>query len=135
MSSARLAAAALGLVGTRFRLHGRDPAQGLDCIGLLECAMALIGRPIVLPQGYSLRLSNFAGWLPELGPLGFADASGPIVPGDVLLYAPGPAQAHLAIAASSSSHIHAHAGLRRVVLTPGLPDYPLHHWRLLASTD
>ena len=33
MSAQALAEAAAALVGSRFRLHGRDPATGLDCIG------------------------------------------------------------------------------------------------------
>ncbi len=37
--NADLAAAALNLIGTPFRLHGRDPATGLDCVGLVAEAM------------------------------------------------------------------------------------------------
>ena len=40
MSGAALAAAAESLVGTRFRLHGRDPDTGLDCVGLLAASLA-----------------------------------------------------------------------------------------------
>lgn len=136
MSGPRLAAAALGLVGTRFRLHGRDPAHGLDCIGLLEAAMARIGRAIALPQGYSLRLARLDEWLPDPAQLGFVAATGSVCPGDVLLLAPGPAQFHLAIAAPPHGFIHAHTGLRRVALSPDLPIGPvLHRWRLLQETD
>ena len=136
MSGPRLATAALTLVGTRFRLHGRDPAHGLDCIGLLHAAMARIEQSIVLPQGYSLRLARLDGWLPDPAQLGFVAATGSLCPGDVLLFAPGPAQFHLAIAAPPRGYVHAHAALRRVVLTPERPAGPvLHRWRLLSESD
>jgi cell wall-associated NlpC family hydrolase len=136
VSGARLAEAALALVGTRFRLHGRDPVHGLDCIGLLEAAMARIGKPITLPQGYGLRNASLDRWLPQPEALGFVPASGPMRSGDVLLSAPGPAQYHLAIAAPPHGFAHAHAGLRRVVVSAQMPAGPiLQHWRLLQESD
>jgi cell wall-associated NlpC family hydrolase len=39
-----LATAAETLVGSRFRLHGRDPETGLDCVGVVAAAMAAIGQ-------------------------------------------------------------------------------------------
>lgn len=133
MSGAALAAAAAALVGTRFRLGGRDPASGLDCIGLLHAASAALGRPLALPVGYPLRVRDLAAWLPDparLG-LGLVPVAGPPQPGDVVLLAPGPAQVHLAIAANSGGWVHAHAGLRAVVISPDRPAGALlHHWRL-----
>ena len=38
-----LARAAAGCLGVRFRLHGRDPATGLDCLGLLGAALVATG--------------------------------------------------------------------------------------------
>ncbi len=38
------AEAAESLVGIRFRLFGRDPAYGLDCVGLVAAALARSGR-------------------------------------------------------------------------------------------
>lgn len=35
---------ALGLIGTPFRPQGRDPATGIDCIGLVVCAFAISER-------------------------------------------------------------------------------------------
>lgn len=132
MSGAALAKAALDLAGTRFRLHGRNPASGLDCIGLLEAALMQIGRPARLPQGYRLRLASLERWLPDPGVLGFANSEGAIEPGDVLLLTPSPGQFHLAIAISEGRCVHANAGLRRVVEAPELPEAEvLHHWRLL----
>lgn len=131
MSGLALAEAAEALVGTKFRLHGRDPATGLDCVGLLGAALTEIGRPVTLPNGYPLRATSVDALLPDPAALGFAEASGAIVPGDVLLLGLGACQFHLAIAARGGGHVHAHAGLHRVVLSPPpLPAAPVRHWRL-----
>lgn len=126
-----LARAAQALVGTRFRLHGRDPATGLDCVGLAAAALAAIGRVCVAPACYALRNSDIAQALAFAPGAGLHEAEGPVRTGDVLLVQSGPAQHHLVIAASGGRLIHAHAGLRRVVATPGPLAWPiLHHWRL-----
>lgn len=134
MSGPDLSRAAAALVGTPWRLHGRDPATGLDCIGLLGAALAVIGRPVTLPTGYPLRLRQLDGWLPEPAILGFIAATDPAAPGDVVLLRPAPAQVHLAIAAEPGGWIHAHAGLRKVVHQTALPaGERLGHWRLSPS--
>ncbi len=130
MTGAALARAAAALVGTRFLLHGRDPATGLDCIGLLAAALAGAGRAARLPNGYALRMRDPAGWLPRPEALGFMLAEPPFLPGDAVLLRLGAVQVHLAIAAPDGGWVHAHAGLRRVVHQPVLPDGTiLHHWR------
>lgn len=132
MSGHQLARAAGNLIGVRFRLHGRDPASGLDCIGLFAAAMAGIGRPIVTPNGYAPRLRDLAAFRPLAAGYGFAEASGPPTPGDVLMFGVGPVQFHLAIAAHGNLFVHAHAGLRRVVLGPAGADWQsTGHWRLI----
>lgn len=134
MSGADLARAAATLVGTPWRLHGRDPATGIDCIGLLDVVLAQIGRPVALPTGYRLRLHRLEDWLPDPGRLGFAVAKGAVSPGDVVLLRPGPAQVHLAIATGPAMWVHAHAGLRKVVSQPVLPAGEwLGHWRLIPA--
>jgi cell wall-associated NlpC family hydrolase len=130
VSGAALAEAAQGLVGTRFRLHGRDPATGLDCIGVFSAAMAQIGCPVAVPNGYALRTRDPASLLPAPEGMGFAVASEPIERGDVLLFRVGPAQFHLGIAISTKSLVHAHAGLRRVVAGPFGEAWRIAaHWR------
>ena len=126
----RVAAESLALVGTPFRLHGRNPATGLDCIGLVAVAMRRAGLRAEPPQGYALRNSNIAA------ALGFADrcdlvaAHGHVAPGDIILTLAGPAQHHLLVASDCHTFVHAHAGLRRVVATPGpLPRPILRRWR------
>ncbi|WP_218277309.1 hypothetical protein, partial [Pseudomonas sp. FW305-67] len=56
----RVAQAALGSVGARFRLHGRDPATGLDCIGLAAHALQAGGFNGEVPDGYALRGGDLA---------------------------------------------------------------------------
>lgn len=128
--SEALAAAAERFVGVPFRLHGRDPERGLDCIGLALVALEAIGRRARVPA-YRLRMREIDGLVAAASGAGLVEASGPVKPGDVLLVRPGPAQHHLAIAASGGGLVHAHAGLRRVVLTPApLPWAEERRWRL-----
>jgi cell wall-associated NlpC family hydrolase len=131
MSGEALAAAAERFVGVPFRLHGRDPERGLDCIGLALAALETVGRRVRVPA-YRLRMREIGGLVAAASDAGLVEASGPVRPGDVLLVRPGPAQHHLAIAASGGGFVHAHAGLRRVVLTPApLPWAEGRRWRLL----
>jgi cell wall-associated NlpC family hydrolase len=132
VSGLLLATAAEALVGTRFRLHGRDPASGLDCIGLFAVAMARMGRVVAVPNGYAMRLRDIAAFRPLAGEFGFSEAAGPVRPGDVAMFAVGPVQFHLGIASCGGNFVHAHAGLRRVVIGPPGSDWRLAgHWRLI----
>ena len=134
MSGLALARAAQALEGTPFRLHGRDEASGLDCIGVLSAALAAIGRRIQIPTGYTLKLRNLDVWLPDPITSGFAIATGAPITGDVLLLNLRACQHHLVIAAEGGRFVHAHAGLRRVVIGSGpLPGSISHHWRLLPT--
>jgi hypothetical protein len=131
----RLADAAASLVGTAFRLHGRDPRSGLDCIGLVAEAMRRCGFACEIPQGYRLRNIDIDIHLACLAPSGLVPASGAILAGDLILVRPGPAQHHLLVASVPDRFIHAHAGLRRVVAMPGPLPWPvLHHWRFAPTT-
>lgn len=126
MTGLHVALAAQALVGTRFRLHGRDPATGLDCVGVVAAALKATG-----PNGYRLRNRDISAALAFAPAVGLAEVSDPIEPGDVLLVRSGPAQHHLLIASIRGGFIHAHAGLRRVVATPGPLSWPIErHWRL-----
>lgn len=134
MSGERLAAAAHALVGTRFRLNGRDPATGLDCLGVLACALAAIGHDAELPNGYELRSRGDRGAARIAGAAGLTPAVDPVTPGDVLLVRCSPVQLHLLVARDAKRFVHAHAGLRRVVLGPRDPAWvDAGHWRLPAA--
>lgn len=126
----RVAAEAALLIGTPFRLRGRDPATGLDCIGLAATAMHRAGIAVAVPAQYALRNRDIGSCLRFGAQAGLTAVSGAFMPGDLVLVIPGPAQHHLIIAAHARSYIHAHAGLRRVVLSPGPPTWPIAaHWR------
>jgi lipoprotein Spr len=112
--------AARELVGTRFRLHGRDPATGLDCVGVVGCAL---GRSGDAPTGYAMRGGSAGGFIAMLAAAGLVRVTA-AEPGDVLLIEAGPRQYHLAIR-TAAGFVHADAGLRRVVETPGMPRWPV----------
>lgn len=128
---AEFAKAALSFVGTPFRLQGRDPLTGLDCAGLVSASLRKIGQPHKLPEGYTLRNLHPEAFIPFIEQAGFIESSREREAGDLLLTKPGPGQLHLLIASAPANFVHAHAGLRRVVETPGQPDWPLlGSWQL-----
>lgn len=127
----RIACAAADKIGTRFRLHGRHPKLGLDCVGLVVCAIEASGRKGTLPNGYRLRNSSIEQFVAAARNIGFEEVMGGPLPGDVILAIPGPAQHHLLIAETAGSFIHADAGLGRVVrVTSPLPWPVVGHWRI-----
>lgn len=129
--SAALGAAAESLIGTRFRLHGRDPETGLDCVGVVAEAMRRTGRSPVVPTGYRLRSASVQGLLP------FAQANNfeavPPPDADVVLVMVSPVQPHLLVR-TSSGYVHAHAGFGRVTLLPAPLPWPIAGgWRVPAT--
>lgn len=127
----RLAQAAEMFTGVPFRLGGRDPVLGLDCVGLVLAALAAIGRTVVDLPPYRLREQLTARFLPLLPANGFAPAKGAIRAGDLLLVHPGPAQHHLLLCGQNNDAVHAHAGLGRVCLSPLPLPWPVEQfWRL-----
>lgn len=125
-----VASAARGLVGVRFRPQGRDPAIGLDCVGVAAAALTRAGVPVAPPGDYPQRGGepiHIASLIDGAGLERIDPATA--VPGDLLLLCPGPAQFHVAILIDGG-FVHADAGLRRVVATPGSPGWPvLGAWR------
>lgn len=126
-----VAAATEASIGSRFRLHGRDPATGLDCVGLVENCLAAAGLKLSLPSTYGLRNVDISALLAVGECMDATDVRGPVEPGDIVLVQPGPAQHHLLVATGPDTCVHAHAGLRRVVASPLPTQWPvLRHWRL-----
>ncbi len=107
------------LLGVPFRLHGRSPESGLDCIGVIALAYDIQDKA---PTGYSLRTTRPERWIALLDSLAMRIIEPEI--GAVMLLQPGAAQLHLGLW-TGKSLIHADAGLRRVVETPGTPRWPV----------
>lgn len=127
MSGDQIARAALALTGVRFRLHGRDPISGLDCLGLVGCALKAAGLRPVLPRSSALRQRiGVERYFHFASDSGLAEIKGPVLAGDIILFALTGAQHHLAVATGLDGIVHAHAGLRRVVYGP-----PGSDWRIL----
>ena len=129
-TGAAIAQHARSLIGAPFRLHGRSPETGLDCVGLVERSCNAAGKPLSIPGSYALRNGDISDLLActERDDVGAASAT--FEAGDILLARPGPAQHHLLIVTSPAHFVHAHAGLRRVVETPLPSPWPiLRHWR------
>ena len=116
----RIAAAARGCVGARFRLHGRAVATGLDCVGVVAVALRAGGYAGAVPAGYRLQTGvvtfDFAG-------AGLMAADGSAV-GDVIVVRPGAGQVHLVVR-TELGFVHADASLRRVVERPGEVPWPM----------
>lgn len=130
MTGAQFAATAEALAGTRFRLHGRDPHTGLDCLGLIAAALASNGRAAALPVGYTLRRRGLDEADTLAGTLGLGLARGKLAAGDLLLALCSPVQPHLVVALGGERIVHAHAGLGRVVVDTCDPAWTIvRHWR------
>lgn len=126
-----VAAAALDLVGSPFRMHGRDAATGLDCVGLAVVALARAGRPAPVPDDYRLRgglLECFDLWAADCG-LAVAPPDGRHAAGDILLCEPGHRHFHVMVDAGAVL-VHAHIGLRCVTAWPKPCPWPVRRrWR------
>lgn len=107
-------ARARSLLGTDFRLHGRDAAYGLDCVGLVALTYGLTN----LPQDYPLNGGSAAHYMQMLGLFARLREGAPQA-GDCLLLQLAPTHFHVGVW-SGASLIHAHVGLRKVVETPGI---------------
>jgi hypothetical protein len=128
MDGKRIVARARALIGVRFRPQGRDPALGLDCVGMAAAAAGL--EPERVRSDYSLRGQHLAEIEHELCDLGCMPVVGEAQAGDAIVCEAGPGQLHVLIC-SGSGFIHADAGLRKVVERPGPVPWPIVSvWRL-----
>lgn len=125
----RAVAAARGAIGARFRVQGRDPAFGLDCVGLAGLAARAAGFRVEIPSGYALRGGDVGAIASAFTAAGLVASDAP-APGDLALFLTGPGQWHLAVLVPGGI-VHADAMLRRVVERPGAPPWPmLGCWRI-----
>jgi cell wall-associated NlpC family hydrolase len=130
----RIADHAAQLVGVPFRLRGRNPGVGLDCVGVVAEALACTGHAFDVPQEYMLR-GEYGGRISAFFAAAcFCRIDGALSQcGDILLLRPAPRQAHLAVVTPNGA-VHAHAGLGRVVLSPlPLPWPVIGQWRFVGD--
>jgi hypothetical protein len=113
---------ALALVGVPFRPQGRDVQHGLDCVGL--CLAAYRIPTELVRRDYRIRgdhrgevMTSLPGWFRRV-------VRGRARAGDLLVLAVADDQLHLAVR-TDDGFVHADAGLRRVVNTPGEPQWPV----------
>ncbi|MEO9470360.1 peptidoglycan endopeptidase [Parasphingorhabdus sp.] len=111
------------LCGTRYRLHGRDPVHGIDCIGLCWLSLAAAGIRCEAPNGYALRggtVKQVERFMSGIGLTRIGEYGGQSPrrwrDGDIMLTRPAPLQLHMIIGAAGGM-VHAHAGLRKVVFS------------------
>lgn len=122
MTGLHFADRARALVGTRFRPQGRDPATGLDCIGLVAACFDIPSERV--PRDYRLRGGDLSRIKREMGEHFRRVPLAKRRPGDVLLFSISAEQAHLAVG-TPEGLVHADARLRRIVERPGPMPWPL----------
>jgi cell wall-associated NlpC family hydrolase len=112
---------ARALVGTRFRAQGRD-ANGLDCVGVIVATFGIdadeVRRDYKLSSDHRQEVTETLGRHFRKVPRAW------LRPGDLLLMSVGDRQTHLAVR-TDAGFVHAHAGIRRVVETPSMPEWPV----------
>ena len=111
---------ARGLLGTRFRRNGRSPQFGLDCVGLVACALGEEAKHLLAttaPEEPSVQRQMLYNALRALDWTQTSKSGA----GYVGEFAVG-GHLHLGVL-TEVGVIHAHAGLRRVV-EGSIPD----HW-------
>lgn len=106
---------ARSLIGVPFRPQGRDPATGLDCVGLVLRTFAIPVEDV--RRDYRLRgvhrteiEAALSRWFAQIRT---DDAR----PGDLLLFTIGAEQIHLGVSCGAT-FVHSDASLRQVVERP-----------------
>jgi hypothetical protein len=112
---------ARALIGTPFRLQGRS-REGVDCIGVAVIAFDVAGESF--RRNYRLRGDHAGEVRHQLEPFFRRVPATQIRSGDLMLMQVSSDQLHLGVR-TAGGFVHAHAGLRRVVETPGAPDWPV----------
>lgn len=118
MTGDQVVARARRLIGVRFRAQGRDPAFGVDCVGLVAAAL---GHQVAADQ--PVRCADVARVAAGAAALGLRRCEDPRA-GDVALFETGPGQLHLGVL-TGAGVIHADARAGRVVERPGVPPWPM----------
>jgi cell wall-associated NlpC family hydrolase len=115
-------ARARALVGTRFVAQGRDPAIGIDCVGLALLTYGI--DPAGVSDDYRLSGAHRAAILRSCGAKFRRVSRRRLRGGDLLLLQPGAAQWHLGIW-TGGGLVHADIVSRKVVERPGAIAWPV----------
>lgn len=110
------------LVGVPFRPQGRDPALGLDCIGLVLAAYDL--PPDLVRRNYRLRGQYKREMMSAFEPLFRRVPRARRRAGDIIMAKVHDNQFHLAVS-TGTGLVHADARLRRLVELTTIPDWPV----------
>jgi cell wall-associated NlpC family hydrolase len=115
LTALEIVSRARSLAGVKFRPQGRDPATGLDCVGVLLWTFGIASE--LVRRNYRVRGAHRSE-IEQTIQRWFAPIEcDQLRPGDVALFTIAASQSHLAISCGSSL-IHADASLRKVVETP-----------------
>lgn len=116
MTRSELVLAAYGFLGTPFHHQGRLPGVGLDCAGVVVCALKQIGYAVADRQGYGRIPSQniFTSAVTEHCDI---IQQGDVLPGDLMMFAFRDEPQHIAIvsAVNPTMLIHAYQDVGRVV--------------------
>lgn len=86
--------AAMGQVGTPYRLGGASPAEGFDCSGLVRYTYDAVGIPVPRVAAEQLNKARAVG-------------SREAVPGDLVFFKLGPSDYHVGILVERNRFVHA----------------------------
>lgn len=122
---------ARSLIGTRFRVQGRNPRLGVDCVGLAMLAYDVDG--LAVRSDYRLAGDHQRELMAGLADRFRRVARTRLRTGDLMLIRIADRQLHLAVRTEDG---FVHADVRRgVVETPGMPVWPIiGAYRLRAKT-
>lgn len=106
-------AAARACLDTPFHHQGRAPQHGLDCIGLIICALQAAGIAVQDRADYA-RWPEAEALATALERQGAVPVS-PAAPGDILLFVLAGRAQHVALCTAPAQMIHAYAPAGKVV--------------------
>lgn len=114
MTRAEFISAARRYIGTPFQHQARLPGVGLDCAGVVVCALQECGYAVNDRQGY--------GRIPSQGIFTHAIVEhcdtiqqSDVLPGDLMMFAFRDEPQHIAVVAENNMLIHAYQDVGRVV--------------------
>lgn len=116
MIRADLVAAARALIGTPFAHQGRVPGVGLDCAGLVVCALQACGGEVADQRGYG-RIPAHGMFTAAIAAHCDSIAQDQVQPGDLMMFAFRGEPQHVAIVSATDPVmlVHAYQDVGRVV--------------------